>query len=170
MTANKLSLPVEVETTDLSEVAEVLRLLDSDPGCCVTRIMLDNMAKYDTAQPGTCWRPQLMVATCGVGSGSTWHGLVFCLVEGAGMTDNHSAAGAVDISLLREAVQLIGDRQVETEASGNVSLQTVAAIAASGVTHISTGAITHSVTALDISLRMQTQPAAVREPGRVNVD
>ena len=74
-------------------------------------------------------------------------------------------AGSVDISLLREAVQLIGDRQVETEASGNVSLQTVAAIAASGVTHISTGAITHSVAALDISLRMQTQQEpAPQEP------
>jgi nicotinate-nucleotide pyrophosphorylase (carboxylating) len=75
-------------------------------------------------------------------------------------------AGFVDVSLLREAVQLIGGRQVETEASGNVSLQTVAAIAASGVTHVSTGAITHSVAALDISLRMQTQPepTAPREP------
>ena len=52
MAANDLRLPVEVETTSLGEVAEVLRLLDGHPGCCVTRIMLDNMAKYDTQQPG----------------------------------------------------------------------------------------------------------------------
>lgn len=71
----------------------------------------------------------------------------------------------MDISLLQQAVQLIGDRKVETEASGNVSLQTVAAIASSGVTHISTGAITHSVTAMDISLRISTQSAAAQEPG-----
>ena len=55
MAANQLSLPVEVETTDLDEVAEVLRLLDGDSACCITRIMLDNMAKYDSAEPGaTC--------------------------------------------------------------------------------------------------------------------
>lgn len=52
MAANELTLPVELETTSLGEVAEVLRLLDDDPGCCVTRIMLDNMAKYDAQQPG----------------------------------------------------------------------------------------------------------------------
>ena len=52
MAANGLKLPVEVETTSLEEVAEVLRLLDGDPGCCVIRVMLDNMAKYDTQQPG----------------------------------------------------------------------------------------------------------------------
>lgn len=52
MAANELQLPVEVETTTLGEVAEVLRLLDGDPACCITRIMLDNMAKYDTQQPG----------------------------------------------------------------------------------------------------------------------
>jgi nicotinate-nucleotide pyrophosphorylase (carboxylating) len=38
------------------------------------------------------------------------------------------------------------------EASGGVTLDTVAEIAATGVDFISTGAITHSVKALDISL------------------
>jgi nicotinate-nucleotide pyrophosphorylase (carboxylating) len=52
MAANELELPVEVEASSLGEVAEVLRLLDGDPRCCVTRIMLDNMAKYDSQQPG----------------------------------------------------------------------------------------------------------------------
>ncbi len=68
-------------------------------------------------------------------------------------------AGGVDITLLQEAVKLVGDRQVETEASGNVNIDTVAAIASSGVTHVSTGALTHSVAALDISLRIATQPS-----------
>lgn len=70
-----------------------------------------------------------------------------------------SCAGGVDVTLLQQAVQLIGDRQVETEASGNVNIDTVAAIASSGVSHVSTGALTHSVTALDISLRIHTQPS-----------
>ena len=43
---------------------------------------------------------------------------------------------------------------METEASGNVTLATVKEIAKTGVTYISCGALTHSVTALDISLKI----------------
>lgn len=49
----------------------------------------------------------------------------------------------------------IGDL-AETEASGNVSLETVQTIASTGVTYISVGALTHSVKALDISLNIET--------------
>lgn len=42
------------------------------------------------------------------------------------------------------------------EASGNVSLETVRAIAETGVDEISVGALTHSAVALDFSLRMRT--------------
>ena len=63
------------------------------------------------------------------------------------MLDNMS------VDAMRQAVELIGNR-VETEASGNVTLDTVAAIAATGVTFISSGALTHSVKALDISLNI----------------
>ena len=62
------------------------------------------------------------------------------------------ADGSVDTATLAEAVALIGD-QAATEASGNVTLATVAAIAATGVDAISSGALTHSVTALDLSMR-----------------
>lgn len=44
--------------------------------------------------------------------------------------------------------------QAETEASGNVTLETVAAIAATGVDFISAGAITHSAAALDFSMKI----------------
>jgi nicotinate-nucleotide pyrophosphorylase (carboxylating) len=54
---------------------------------------------------------------------------------------------------MRRAVGLAGDR-VELEASGNVSLDNVAEIAATGVDFISVGALTHSVRALDISLEI----------------
>jgi len=52
---------------------------------------------------------------------------------------------------LRRAVAMVDGRAV-TEASGRVDLTTVAAIAATGVDLISSGALTHSVSILDIGL------------------
>ncbi|KAI5677087.1 hypothetical protein M9H77_08037 [Catharanthus roseus] len=66
--------------------------------------------------------------------------------------------GDVDVSLLREAVELI-DGRFETEASGNVTIETVHKIGQTGVTYISSGALTHSVKALDISLKIDTELA-----------
>ena len=53
---------------------------------------------------------------------------------------------------LREAVQLINGRFI-TEASGGITDQTIAAVAASGVDYISVGALTHSIRSMDISLK-----------------
>ncbi|GLK80714.1 nicotinate-nucleotide pyrophosphorylase [carboxylating] [Methylopila turkensis] len=53
--------------------------------------------------------------------------------------------------LLREAVARVGGRMA-TEASGNVSLETVAAVAETGVDLISIGRITHSAPTLDLGL------------------
>lgn len=61
------------------------------------------------------------------------------------MLDNMSNAQ------MTEAVRLIGDR-ARTEASGNVNAERVRAIAECGVDYISVGALTHSVTALDMSM------------------
>ena len=66
--------------------------------------------------------------------------------------------GALDSTMLSAAVKLIANR-IETEASGNVDLATVAAIAATGVDYISSGALTHSVRALDISLEFSPNSA-----------
>ncbi|KAI5069193.1 hypothetical protein GOP47_0015494 [Adiantum capillus-veneris] len=66
--------------------------------------------------------------------------------------------GDVDVSMLKQAVELV-DGQLETEASGNVTLVTVNKIGATGVTFISSGALTHSVKALDISLNVDTELA-----------
>ena len=63
--------------------------------------------------------------------------------------------GGLDTSMLCEAVRKVGGR-VETEASGNVTLETVAAIAQSGCTYISSGQLTHSVSVLDISMNIDT--------------
>ncbi len=56
---------------------------------------------------------------------------------------------------LREAVQLTNGR-VPLEASGGITLETVRGVAETGVERISVGALTHSVTALDISMRVKT--------------
>ena len=52
---------------------------------------------------------------------------------------------------LRQAVTLAGGR-AQTEASGGVTLETIAAIAASGVNFVSVGRITQSAPAVDIGL------------------
>ena len=73
------------------------------------------------------------------------------------MLDNYSIPDMV------LAVKLI-DHAVEVEASGNVTLDTVRAIAETGVDYISVGALTHSPKALDLSLTIlppgsSSQPA-----------
>ena len=62
---------------------------------------------------------------------------------------------------LREGVALIAGRAL-VEASGGVRLETVAAIAATGVDVISVGALTHSVRALDLGLDIGPQIAKDR--------
>ena len=56
---------------------------------------------------------------------------------------------------LRAAVALVGGR-AQTEASGGVNLQTVCAIAETGVDFISVGALTHSARAVDIALDFES--------------
>ena len=71
-------------------------------------------------------------------------------------------AGGADIILLdnmsneamRDAVRRIGGRAL-TECSGNVTLETIRERAETGVDLISSGALTHSAKALDISLEIE---------------
>ena len=58
---------------------------------------------------------------------------------------------------LRAAVELLKGRS-RTEASGGITLQTVRAIAESGVDFISVGGLTHSARAMDIGLDFEPQP------------
>lgn len=62
--------------------------------------------------------------------------------------------GSIDCTRLEQALAII-DKTIPTEASGNVTLATVGTIAKTGVDYISSGSLTHSVTALDISLKIQ---------------
>ena len=56
-------------------------------------------------------------------------------------------------SEMAEAVKIV-DGRARTEASGGITLENVREVAATGVDRISVGALTHSVTGLDISLEL----------------
>jgi nicotinate-nucleotide pyrophosphorylase (carboxylating) len=64
------------------------------------------------------------------------------------MLDNY------EIDAMKEAVGVIA-HAVEVEASGGITMQTIRAVAETGVDFISVGALTHSPKALDISLELK---------------
>ena len=83
---------------------------------------------------------------------------IICEVDRPGQIEPALEAGASHILLdnmsletLREAVALIAGR-VPCEASGGVRLDTIAAIAATGVTYVSVGRLTQSAPAADVGL------------------
>lgn len=83
---------------------------------------------------------------------------VICEVDRISQIEPALAAGAshllldnMDLATLREAVALIAGR-VPSEASGGVRLDTIGAIAATGVTYVSVGRLTQSAPAADIGL------------------
>ena len=83
---------------------------------------------------------------------------IICEVDRIDQSEPALAAGAshvlldnMSVAKLREAVALIAGR-VPSEASGGVRLDTIAAIAASGVTYVSVGRLTQSAPAADIGL------------------
>jgi nicotinate-nucleotide pyrophosphorylase (carboxylating) len=53
------------------------------------------------------------------------------------------------------AINRASERPVKIEASGSVSLQTVRAIATTGVDYISVGSLTKHVRAVDLSMRLE---------------
>ena len=143
----RLEVPIEVEASTLEEVRAVLALVESRGGpgrlsegkSGITRLMLDNMVVVRAKRREGGKRSE---------EGGE--------AEGAAA----AAAAAVDVSLLAEAVAAVrasglDRRGLETEASGNVTVETVGAVSAAGVSHVSTGALTHSVTALDVSLGLE---------------
>jgi nicotinate-nucleotide pyrophosphorylase (carboxylating) len=60
----------------------------------------------------------------------------------------------MDLDQLRAAVALVAGR-AELEASGGVTLETLRAVASTGVDFVSMGALTHSAATLDLSLILE---------------
>ena len=61
------------------------------------------------------------------------------------------------VEMMRQAMDIIAGRAV-VEASGGITMETVRAVAGTGVDLISIGGLTHSPTALDISLDLEFPP------------
>lgn len=172
ITQNSLSVEVDVEVRTLSEVDQLAAVLDTGSAPHVTRALLDNMARRMPpgvnaggagATTGVASNATTGVQGSTTGDGGAASGPVSTTTGGVdvgtstAVEEAAAAAGGVivDVSMLEEAVRRLAGR-VATEASGNVTQGTVAAIAATGVDYVSCGALTHSVTALDISLDITT--------------
>ena len=96
---------------------------------------------------------------------------IICEVDRLEQIEPALAAGAthllldnMDLATLREAVALVAGR-VPSEASGGVTLETIGAIAATGVTFVSVGRLTQSAPAADIGLDFTTARATLPTPG-----
>jgi nicotinate-nucleotide pyrophosphorylase (carboxylating) len=61
----------------------------------------------------------------------------------------------MDLTQIREAVRIVAGR-AKLEASGGVTREHLAALAATGVDYISSGALTHSARAVDLSMKIST--------------
>ena len=64
------------------------------------------------------------------------------------------------VDMMGEAVRIIGGR-AKVEASGGITIENIRAIAETGVDLVSSGALTHSYKALDISLKLRYQVTSV---------
>ncbi|MCR9283359.1 putative nicotinate-nucleotide pyrophosphorylase [carboxylating] [Labrenzia sp. THAF191b] len=81
-------------------------------------------------------------------------------IDGLGQLDEVLEAGGADVILfdnmstqdMAEAVRRIDDGRMKTEASGNVRIDRLQEIAATGVDYISSGALTHSAGTVDFGL------------------
>jgi nicotinate-nucleotide pyrophosphorylase (carboxylating) len=76
------------------------------------------------------------------------------LEEGLDMGIDAVLLDNMDPDTLRRAVEMVDGRCV-TEASGGISLETAAEVAATGVDLVSVGALTHSAPWIDVSLELQ---------------
>ena len=77
------------------------------------------------------------------------------LAEGLALGVDAVLLDNMDPPMLAEAVGMVGGRAV-TEASGRITLDNVAAVAATGVDMISSGYITHSAPILDLGLDIES--------------
>ena len=78
------------------------------------------------------------------------------LAEALGLRPDYILLDNMTPAALRRAVKTVAGT-VPLEASGGITLENVRQVAETGVDRISIGALTHSVTALDLSLRIDRQ-------------
>jgi nicotinate-nucleotide pyrophosphorylase (carboxylating) len=78
-------------------------------------------------------------------------------LEAVGMAPDRIMLDNMSVELMADCVQRVRKSgvRIELEASGNITMHTIAAVAQTGVDFISMGSLTHSVKALDIHLIME---------------
>ena len=93
---------------------------------------------------------------------------IICEVECDTVDQVREAVGAgaalvlldnMSLDEMRTSVDLARPTGARTEASGNLSLDSAADVAATGVDYLSVGALTHSAPVLDLGLDLRTDPA-----------
>jgi nicotinate-nucleotide pyrophosphorylase (carboxylating) len=78
------------------------------------------------------------------------------LEEAVGLKIDRILLDNMNKGQMRDAVKLVGGR-ISLEASGNITLDRVRAVARTGVNYISVGELTHSAPILDLSMKIQMQ-------------
>lgn len=138
------TIAIEIETRNLDEVKQALALGGID------RILLDNMVTVNPLN-GNVDVSVLADAMKLVAAHNA-------AARKANPKQTGTAAAAVAAAAAKDSKSPAKYplRVIETEASGNVSQKTVAPMAGTGVDFISSGSLTHSVIALDISLKIVT--------------
>jgi hypothetical protein len=116
--------------------------------------MLDNMARRDPSAPYGVDVSMLREAMARVNAYNA--GAAAAADDGPAAGNGNGSSSTTSNSNQQQQAQQPRRRRVESEASGNVTLETVRAFAEAGVDFVSVGALTHSVTALDISLNIET--------------
>ena len=91
------------------------------------------------------------------------------VAEALDMGVNRIMLDNMSLSEMREAVAL-NDGRAKLEASGNVTLANVRRIAETGVDYISIGALTHSVQALDVTLKVVKDNPRVSSLNQIEPD
>ena len=138
------TIVVEIEVGSIAELKDVLSLGGVD------RIMLDNMVKVRREKLSEEELSQLSKRE------EDWE-----RVGAEWVSVSQGMRVCVDVTMVEQCMELVNKVRAESgwalemEVSGNVVEDTVGAIGKTGVNYVSSGALTHSVIALDISMKIK---------------
>ena len=173
----------KAKVRDTRKTTPGLRALEKYAVCCGGGVshragLFDAFLAKDNHVAGLNPRRMALEIQRAIGVARRTHAIKFAMVE-VDTLDQLDALlrlphGVIDailldnmgVTTLRKAVALRNQLapRVQLEASGGVTLVTVAAIAKTGVDFVSVGAITHSAAQIDFAMDIQTAP---RKRGRV---
>lgn len=116
-------------------------------------------AAFDVAKEGILI--EIEVTTMEGALAAAMAGAHIVLLDNMSVEDMRQTVIAVE-----QACKVAGKDKPQLEASGGITLETIAEVAKTGVERISSGALTHSAKAMDIALDMDLKPKGHRFPPR----